>query len=84
MAALRAGVHTVIIPQANEKDLDEIDQSVRRALNFVVADHVDNILDIALLRSADQPLVVDETSTEDMQDINLAPQQANLGAKLCQ
>ena len=57
---------------------------MRRALNFVVADHVDNILDIALLRSADQPLVVDETSTEDMQDINLAPQQANLGAKLCQ
>jgi len=48
MAALRAGVHTVIIPAENERDLEEIDQSVRNALNFITADHVDKILDIAL------------------------------------
>jgi ATP-dependent Lon protease len=48
MAALRSGVKTVIIPSENEPDLDEIDQTVRRALNFVTADHVDNVLDIAL------------------------------------
>ena len=50
MAALRAGVHTVIIPSENEKDLEEIDQAVRRALNFITADHVDAILDVALVR----------------------------------
>ena len=50
MAAMRAGVSTVIIPAANEPDLDEIDQSVRRALKFVTADHVDAILDVALCR----------------------------------
>jgi len=48
MAALRSGVHTVIIPADNEKDLEEIDQTVRAALNFVTADHVDKILDVAL------------------------------------
>jgi ATP-dependent Lon protease len=48
MAALRSGVKTVIIPSDNEPDLDEIDQTVRRALNFVTADHIDNVLDIAL------------------------------------
>ena len=48
MAAVRSGVKTVIIPSANEPDLDEIDQTVRRALNFVTADHIDQILDIAL------------------------------------
>ncbi|MEG1242689.1 MAG: S16 family serine protease, partial [Oscillospiraceae bacterium] len=50
MAALRAGVTTVIIPADNEKDLEEIDQRVRAALNFVVTDHVDKVLDIALNR----------------------------------
>ena len=50
MAALRAGVHTVIIPSENEKDLEEIDQTVRRALNFVTAEHVDGILSTALVR----------------------------------
>ena len=45
MAALRHGIRTVIIPKDNERDLEEIDQTVRRALNFMPVDHVDNILD---------------------------------------
>ena len=51
MAALRHGIHTVIIPKANEKDLHEIDQAVRNALNFVMAENVDTVLDTALNRS---------------------------------
>lgn len=54
MAALRAGVSTVIIPAANEPNLEEIDQNVRRALNFVTAENVDAILDVALNRLAVQ------------------------------
>ena len=55
MAALRAGVHTVIIPEDNVPDLREIDQTVRQALHFVSTDHVDQILDVALVRrSAEQ------------------------------
>lgn len=50
MAALRSGIKTVIIPKENEKDLEEIDQTVRAALTFVVTDHVDKVLDIALNR----------------------------------
>ena len=50
MAALRAGVHTVIIPGDNEADLAEIDQTVRHALHFVPTDHVDKVLDVALVR----------------------------------
>ena len=48
MAALRAGVKTVIIPADNEPDLEEIDQTVRGALNFITADNIDSILDVAL------------------------------------
>ena len=50
MAALRASVTTVIIPTENEKDLEDIDQSVRSALNFVSTDHVDKVLETALNR----------------------------------
>ncbi len=53
MAALRAGVKTVIIPAANEPDLKEIDQDVRAALEFVTTDHIDKILNFALLPAAD-------------------------------
>ncbi len=50
MAALRAGVHTVIIPEDNLPDLSEIDQTVRRALHFVSTDRVEKILDLVLVR----------------------------------
>ena len=48
MAALRHGIHTVIIPAANEKDLEEIDQTVRAALNFITVHHVDSVIAAAL------------------------------------
>ncbi len=53
MAALRNGIHTVIIPADNEKDLSEIDQTVRSALNFITTDRVEKILDAALCRPAE-------------------------------
>ena len=50
MAALRHGIRTVIIPKDNERDLEEIDQTVRRQLNFISAQTVDTVLDVALNR----------------------------------
>ena len=51
MAALRHGVHTVIIPAQNERDLELIDQTVRKSLNFITAQTVDTVLEAALVRS---------------------------------
>jgi ATP-dependent Lon protease len=48
LAALRAKVNTVIIPKKNEKDLSEIPKHVRRKLSFVTADHVTEVLELAL------------------------------------
>lgn len=56
MAALRAGVKTVIIPAENESDLEKIDQLVRKQLNFVPTEHVDNILNLALVGRGDEDL----------------------------
>lgn len=50
MAALRHGVSTVIIPADNERDLEEIDQTVRAQLRFVTASTVDTVLATALNR----------------------------------
>ncbi len=51
MAALRHGVSTVIIPQDNLRDLEEIDQTVRNSLHFVTASTMDTVLQTALVRS---------------------------------
>lgn len=50
MAALRHGIRTVIIPRDNERDLEEIDQTVRRQLNFISAQTMDTVLEAALNR----------------------------------
>ena len=49
MGALRAGVHTVILPKENEKDLDEIDPLVREKLRFVPVEMVDAVFAEALV-----------------------------------
>ena len=51
MAALRHGISTVIIPEDNLRDLEEIDQTVRHALNFVSVRNMDAVLDTALIRT---------------------------------
>ena len=48
MAALRNGIKTVIIPAENGKDLEEIDQTVRKALRFVLVDQAEQVLAEAL------------------------------------
>ena len=58
MAALRHGVRTVIIPSENERDLEEIDQTVRKALNFVVASHIDTVLETALTRKSEMSATI--------------------------
>lgn len=48
MAALRAGIRQVIIPAENEKDLAEIDQTVRVKLCFPTVTEVEQVLTLAL------------------------------------
>ncbi|MBD5133009.1 MAG: endopeptidase La [Clostridiales bacterium] len=48
MGALRGGISTVIIPADNSKDLEDIDQTVRKALTFVPVHQVDEVLAQAL------------------------------------
>ncbi len=48
LAALRAKIHTVIVPEKNAKDLDEIPKHIRRKIDFKLVDHMDDVLKVAL------------------------------------
>jgi len=50
LAALRAGITTVIIPKDNEKDLIEIPDNVKKGLTIIAVSHVDEVIDKALSR----------------------------------
>ena len=49
LAAFRAGIRTIIIPERNEKDLDEIPRALRRKLNWVVVKNMSEVLKVALM-----------------------------------
>lgn len=49
MAAYKAGCDTVIIPQDNKKDLDEISDEVKQAIDFISVKKFDEVLPIALV-----------------------------------
>ncbi len=48
IAAARAGLRVVILPARNRRDLEDIPESVRRSLEFVWADRIEQVLDHAL------------------------------------
>ena len=49
LGAHRAGITTIICPKENEKDLDDIPESVRNELEFIFVSHVDEVLDLSLI-----------------------------------
>jgi ATP-dependent Lon protease len=52
LAALRANMKTVIIPEKNKKDLVEIPKTVKNNLNYVFVKQIDEILDTALIKES--------------------------------
>ena len=48
LAAHRAGLRAVIIPERNERDLDDLPPEVRREMNVILVDRVEEVLDAAL------------------------------------
>ncbi|MDQ3272342.1 MAG: endopeptidase La, partial [Pseudomonadota bacterium] len=57
LAALRGGIKTVIIPQENAKDLQEIPENVKNGLEIVPVKWIDQVLQIALVH---QPVALPE------------------------
>jgi len=61
LAALRGGIKTVLIPEENSKDLQEIPENVKNGLEIVPVKWIDKVLDVALERRP-TPLPEEETA----------------------
>ena len=55
MAAHRAGIKTVILPEDNRKDVEEIPETVRKGVKLVFAGHMDQVIDTALYKRPKLP-----------------------------
>ena len=48
LAASRAGIKTIVLPEKNQYDLEEVDDKVKKGLSFEFVDNVDQVIDITL------------------------------------
>ena len=63
LAAFRAGIKTILIPERNEKDLDEIPKPLRRKLRWVIAKNMSDVLKVALIDRV-KPIVKSRSAAE--------------------
>jgi len=65
LAAHRQGLKTVILPKANDVDLDEVPEEIREELNFELVDHVDEVLQLAYDSELDiEPVMIGDNGRE--------------------
>jgi len=63
LAAVRAGIDTVIIPKANVKDLEKMPTTVRRRIRFIPVEHASEVLDRLLVRPRGRRQTATTTTT---------------------
>jgi ATP-dependent Lon protease len=61
LAAHRHGLKTIILPKANEVDLDDVPQEIRDELEFVLVEHLDEVLERAIVPQIEFEVALDET-----------------------
>lgn len=54
LAAHRAGIDTIILPQENQKDLEDVPANVRKKMKFILVSHMDEVLATALEAAAEE------------------------------
>ena len=74
LAAHRAGIRRIILPEPNEADAEEIPEDVRKELEIIPAKYISDVLNAALEKNASEPPRQDyvipgaETKTEPVGD----------------
>ncbi|MBQ2582448.1 MAG: hypothetical protein II577_00915, partial [Erysipelotrichaceae bacterium] len=51
LAAHRSGIHTIIIPKGNLKDLDDIPETVKEEVKYIPVEKVDQVIHEALINA---------------------------------
>lgn len=55
LAAKRMGIHRIIIPKRNKKDLEEIPKYIKKDMEFIPVETMDEVLRLALKKNAKRP-----------------------------
>jgi ATP-dependent Lon protease len=79
LAAHRGGITKVIIPKENEKDIREIPKPIKKQIEIVTADHMDEVLMHAIIvQNGDALFTKNDISFEIAADSGVDNQPANL------
>lgn len=62
LAAHRAGIKVILLPKDNKKDLEEIPANVKNQLELILVDHMNEVLDRALVGKKYAPKVHEESA----------------------
>ena len=49
LAAYRAGIRTLLLPQENKKDLEDVPEHVRKVFDIILVENIGDVLKVALL-----------------------------------
>ncbi len=79
LAALRAGISTVIMPRANEKDMDDVPLEVKKNLKILMVETMDEVTEIALLHKP-TPLTPKEIEEDQAKLDKMAAQNSDKSA----
>ena len=77
LAARRAGLETVLLPRSNEKDLGELPEDVREALEFVLVESMEQVLERSLERPVGTRVVAGTGPAADRPDEPAAAEPAD-------
>ncbi len=80
IAAHRGGIETILIPKENEKDLAEIPANVKRNLEIIPVEHMDDVLARAL--ALHDPALFLQDGTHDIDDIYEVPPLQRAGVEI--
>ena len=61
LAAHRGGIKTILIPEENEKDIEEIPSTILKSVNLILVSHMDDVLKKALILDNPDKLFKPET-----------------------
>ena len=77
LAAHRAGIHRIILPKSNQKDLKEIPDEVREVIEFLLVERIDEVLPLAFAASPQGTSIVADPASNRQRPQTHAPVSAS-------
>jgi ATP-dependent Lon protease len=72
LGAHRAGIKTIVIPKANEADVEDVPEEVRQALSFHPVETLEQVLEIALLPEPDPEVAEQQAEKLEVEEVGTA------------